>query len=554
MRRAGLAALLLLACEQPPVMHPPPARPPASAGPSAAGGHTPATRLLQTAATAALASGAGALTVVASEMLAEGDRLGAFVDPPAGECLLALARGAEGVDDIDLLSFNEEGNPLAVDEATDPSPALLLCPPHAGRVYVMARVMSGRGLVALGTQTTPLSAALRVGKAVNARGRPGASGREAEAWVGLDDKMASIRRGVGGQWRESRRVALPSEARAPGQLTEPLEAGRCLLIAATPSEETSEVDVQLLDSEGRALARATEIGRDRAVVACATTPTTIGVEVRPRIGAGVTAVVFARSVPGSEADIAARVERVDAFPTGTAESSLTRLGERLRAAGHNAPSSRARGEARAGQRSALTLTLPPGCARVDVAGGAPLAGLVAELWSEQGVALGHGEGSGAAALFACGPGGRARLEVEAQVRPGPFAVEVRSEGAEGALAGLPGGRLLARFNTGGDIVRAATLQNLRRLTLAPQSTGQADFRVPEGRCLEIGAAVGASASGLELRIFDASSREELAHGAAAGATATRVCATAATNVVAEVRIVAGQGDVVIAGRQVGTPP
>ncbi len=243
-----LGASLLLACDSPPLMRP---AVPAAAAPlavaSGAPGAAAAQKLLFTAATAATAAGAGALSVVAAELAAEGDRVGAFVEPPEGACLLALARGAEGVEDIDLLSFNDEGTPLAVDEATDPSPALLLCPPHPGRVYLMARVMSGRGLVAVGALPVPLAAALRVGKALNARGRPGASGREAESWPGLDEKSAALRRGVGGQWREARRAAVPAEARAPGHLTEPIEAGRCLLIQATPSDETSDIDAQIRD-------------------------------------------------------------------------------------------------------------------------------------------------------------------------------------------------------------------------------------------------------------------------------------------------------------------
>lgn len=549
-----LGASLLLACDSPPLMRP---AAPSAGAPLAVASGAPgaaAQKLLFTAATAATAAGAGALSVVAAELAAEGDRVGAFVEPPEGACLLAVARGAEGVDDVDLLSFNDEGTPLAVDEATDPSPALLLCPPHPGRVYLMARVMSGRGLVAVGALPVPLTAALRVGKALNARGRPGASGREAEAWPGLDEKSAALRRGVGGQWREVRRAAVPAEARAPGHLTEPIEAGRCLLIQATPSDETSDIDAQILDAEGRSLARASEVGRDRAAIVCASTPTSVSVELRPRIGAGVAAVVLSRSVAGSEADISARIERVDAFPVGTADEALARLGARLKAAGYGAPAGRAQGAARANQKSTAAVTLPPGCARVDVVGGAPLAGLVAELWSEQGQLWGRGEGGGAAPLFACGPGGRARLEVEAQLRPGPFSVEVRSEGADAALAGLAGGRLLSRLNASGDIVRAAALQGAQRVQLTPQAAGQAHFRVPEGRCLEVGAALGPGGAGVELRLLDGTSRDELAQGAAAWATAARVCVVNATDLSAEVRLSSGKAEAIVAGRLVGSPP
>jgi hypothetical protein len=550
----GLGLLGALAgCEAPPKMRPSVPRlpePAASEAPRSAEA-SPGYRLLAGVGAVAAAEGAGEMTVLADDFLAEGDRLGAFVEPPEGACLLAFARGSEGVDDLDLLAFNDEGSPLAVDEAQDATPALLLCPPHGGRVYLMVRGMTGRGRVALGAQPVPLGAALRVGKALNARGRPGASGREAEVWPGLDEKVAAARRAVGGKWRELRRVALPAEARAPGRLTEHLDAGGCLLWLVTPSEETSEVDGQLLDGEGRAVGRASELGRDRLGIVCSEQPTSTGIELRPRIGAGVLAVVVARSVPGSEPDIEARVERLDLAPTGAPDATLAPLGRKLQAAGYGAASQRLSGAARSGQRTAVLLKLAPGCMRLDLGGGAPLAGLSASLWSEQGALLGQAEGGASLTLFACGGGGPARLEVEASQRPGPFVLELRGEPAPAGLHDLAGGRLLARFNAGGEVVRASMLAGIHRAPLTATTTARTTFLAANGRCIEVGAAIDGGA-GVELRLLDATTQEELAHGAGTHATAARTCASGEPRTIqAEVRLAAGQGNTLMAMHPLG---
>src|SRR5206468_3469365 len=80
--------------------------------------------------------GAGPARIVASGPIGEGERLGAFVDVPADQCLLGYARGSSSIDDIDVVVFAEEGNPIATDEGPDSHPAVVMCPPHPERVYL----------------------------------------------------------------------------------------------------------------------------------------------------------------------------------------------------------------------------------------------------------------------------------------------------------------------------------------------------------------------------------------------------------------------------------
>jgi hypothetical protein len=538
--------------------HPPPAPPAAALATEARVVDRPeldARRwLLQRDAALAIAEGAGTLGVLAADVAAEGDRVGAFVELPQGGCLLAFARGSDGVDDVDMLAFSDEGTPIGADEASDPHPALLLCPPLPSRAYIVARVAAGRGLVALGAQPVPFEAAARVARALNAKGRPADGSRENEVWPGLEAKAEGLRRDAGGRWEELRRVAVPIDARAPARVTATLDAGRCMSALIAPSDDTSEIDVQVSDGEGRIIGRGTEVGRDRVAIICSALGTQLTFELRPRVAAGVVAVVLARTIAGTEAEISARFDRVDAFPRLELPAARARLGERLKAAGYSAPTAQATGGALAGRRASIGLVLPRGCSRLDVIGGLPTAGLVADAWSPDGALLGRGEGGAGVALFACGDGGKARVDVEATGRPGPFAIEVRPEAAAApqlVSAGLAGARLLARLNANGEPLGAGALTLLRPLPLDAATMRSVDLRVPERRCLEVLAAVGSQGSGVDLRLLDGPGGDEISLSRAASSTMTRVCAgTTPRAVVAELRLAAGRADVLLGARLV----
>lgn len=510
--------------------------------------------LLQREASIAIAEGAGPLTVIAADMVAEGDRVGAFTPLPEDGCLLAYARGSEGVDDLDLLAFAEDGTPIGSDEATDPRPAILLCAPQVARGYVVARVAQGRGLVAVGVHLVPPETAFRVGRALNARGRPGEPPKEAEVWPGLDAKATLLRRELGGRWEELRRVAIPVEARTPGRITLPIDPGRCLAFLVTPSEETSELDVQLEGDGGRVFARANELGRDRTALVCASVPTSVTVEVRPRIGSGLAAIVVARAVAGSEPDLAGRPERIDAFPTRDLANVRSALGAKLSAAGYGAPVARADGNALVGRRASVELAMKDaGCARVDVVAGTPLAGVLADAWSETGALVGRAEGGAAVTLFTCGPAGKLRVDVEALARPGPFAVEARAEKTDPRLArgGLAGARLLARLAAGGDVARADTLTVLDPVKLSATHTKSLELTLPAGRCVDVAIALGDGASGVDLRLVDVASQSELALSRAAAATVARACAEGGPKLVRlEARVAVGAGEALVATRVV----
>jgi len=90
--------------------------------------------------------------VIAVEAGVAGDRTAALLEVPADSCAVVIARATGSVEDLDLLAYGEDGAVLGTDEGPDKTPALLICPPHPGRIYVAARIASGHGLVALGAE------------------------------------------------------------------------------------------------------------------------------------------------------------------------------------------------------------------------------------------------------------------------------------------------------------------------------------------------------------------------------------------------------------------
>jgi hypothetical protein len=516
-----------------------------------------AQRFLARDAAIAVKEGAGPLSVVAADVGSDGDRVGSFVRTPKEGCLLAYARGSDGVDDLDLFAYSDDGTPLVVDEAPDPNPAVLLCSPQPVRAYLAARVVAGRGIVAVGAHVVPTEAVPRVVEALRVRGGPTEAG-QAEIWPGLDAKVAEARRDWGGSWEETRRVALPLDPRAPTGISTSVEAGRCVSFFVTPAEEVNQVDLSLLDGEGRLVGRALERGRDRAAVVCSSVQTTLTAELRPHAGAGMAAIVIARARAGTEADLIGVAERLDAFPSRELGVARTALTQRLAAAGYGAASAQAAGRAEAGRKTSISVPVTKGCSRVDVVAGSPLAGVSVDAWDENGLLLAREEGGHGVTFFVCGDAGKVRVDAEATSRPGPFAIEVHVEKRPPAAlvaGGLAGGRLLGRLHARGEIIPAERLTEVHTGRLSDEKLESIELAIPAKRCADIAVGLGRGVSGVDLRILDAGSGDELGMGRGVVSAAARACSETTNRPVRiELRTSAGSGEFLRAIRWSPLPP
>jgi hypothetical protein len=461
---------------------------------------------------------------------------------------------------VDLFAYGEDGSVLGTDEAPDKTPTLVICPPHPSRIFVVARVASGHGLVALGAQRVRPEDASKVGKASGARNVPGEAERQLLTWSGLDERIARHRRLIGGTWQDLRRVAVPVDPRIVTNVSASIDAERCLDVLVVPAQEVSHLDVALLDLEGRIVGRAAASGRERAIIVCSPVQAAVTVEIRPQAGRGVVAVVLSRSLAGSEADIDAQVLRFELAPAVELAVLQRQLRHRLEAVGYGAAKIVGRGSLEIGRRSSVNLELPAGCSRLDVLGGAPVRGVEAWLWHEDGSLLARERGGGQTTVFCCGPTRKARLDVEALARPGRFLVELRreTETAE-ALSKEPlaASRLLSRMVSRGIVQSARQVGAVRRAELSPLRVESFDVLVPIGRCIDVTLALGGGASGAEVRLIDRANGQEVMLARGTYSTSARACALdrpTSLQVRVELRADSGESAALVATRMLSPKP
>jgi hypothetical protein len=501
--------------------------------------------------------GAGPMSLVASGETVEPERLGGFVLVPGGKCLLAFARGSSTIDDLDVAAFTDEGSPLASDDAPDAHPSILMCPPHPDRVYLTAVTAHGEGLVALAAQLVPVERAADVGRALGARGSRFASPRGADAWLGLDDHVRAHREGLGGKWEEFRRIAVAVDARVPAHVSFPLEADGCTDALVVPDEDVAVLEVEAVDDAGRVLARARGGARDRSLTVCSALPFGGSLVIRPHIGQGLAAIVLARAREEVIGDLSVRPDVAWASASVSLEAAKTARNTELAKSGYKAPESTQTGTLAIGRLLAVPLDFgaqKEACSRVDVVAGSPLALLHATVWDEKGALVTGGEGATSVTLFACSRG-KARLELEARGRPGPYASLVRPERWTDPVFlqhPLAASRMLGRVAVGPSVLLEGTPLSARAVVLDAAHALDWDESVPPGKCLRVAAGAEGEGTGLEGRLIELATGDEIDRSHAGNAIGVRACATPATPraVRVEMRVTAGKLDVVI-GERVG---
>jgi hypothetical protein len=300
------------------------------------------------------------------------------------------------------------------------------------------------------------------------------------------------------------------------------------------------------------LLRAPSIGRDRNAIVCSAVQTPLSIELRPHAGQGLCAIVLARSAAGAEREIAGPLYVYRVAPTGELAIERAQRGKPLKVLGYSEPTSVGTGTADVGRRLSFPLNLPEGCARLDVIGGRPLAGLTADVWDAANNLVASGLSGDGPTLFACGKAGRGRIDVEALSRPGPFAIEMRRERAP--IAGLiahplAAGRVLAALNAKSDPVTAGVASESKTLALEPTSFKTFDLQLADGRCGDVVAAVDAGGSGLDMRLVDNQSGEEFSLSRGRLVAEAHVCAAGRPRALrGELRLAAGKADALVVMR------
>ena len=158
------------------------------------------------------------------------------------------------------------------------------------------------------------------------------------------------------------------------------------------------------------MARGRERGRDRTLLLCASVTTELSLAVRPHSAQGLVAIVTSRSAPGAEVELSQPTMLEDLTPMRELDAARAAQEHALVGHGYAAAKTLGTGSAKVGERITLPVELPKGCARLDIVGGKPLAGIIAELWDDKGAMLAESTGGKGGALFPCGAGGPARVD------------------------------------------------------------------------------------------------------------------------------------------------
>lgn len=558
MRRSLLAACALaIACAAPP---PRAARAPQRTPFGAVAGRPDGTRWLGADAARAKLAGASDSVVLTVESGAAGDRVNALLAVPEHDCVLLIARGSATIEDLDLFAYGDDGTVLGSDEAPDKTPSMLVCPPHPPHLYIAARVAAGHGLVAIGAQRVSQANAARVGRAVGTRGLPGASDENIEMWPALEERLAEHRRRIGARWEDVRRVAVPLDPRQATRVSALVEDNRCLDFLVLPDDEVSHLDVSVLDERGREAGRAAGAGRDRSLIVCSPTRAPVTLEIRPHVGRGLAAVVISRTLAGAARDVEAEALRFDLTPTDDLDVARAKFAARMETLGYARGKSLAEGALVVGQRHSVDVELPAGCARIDLIGAAPMQGVEAWLWSAQGDLIAHDRRGGSATLFACSPGGPARVDAEALLRAGRYALEIRPEPDTAALLTqhpLAAGRLLGKMTDRGVIKRPDQVGAPELLSLDSARLERREILVPVDRCVDMTVAFGPGARGAELRLVDVTTDEELDRAEGSDTASARACAFErgrTLHVRAEIRTGVGSTEALSATRMLAPRP
>lgn len=507
-----------------------PAKTPAPAGPVApkvVAGAPDLKRLVGDTAQRASTLGAGPLAIVASGMVAEGERLGAFVEVPDDACLLAYARGAASLEDLDLHAFTDDGSPIAIDEGPDPKPTILVCPPHPKRFYVALQVAQGRGLAVVVAQTVPKARAKPIAVALGARGSLGTVKRP-ESWPGMEDSLREHRRTIGGEWEDQKRVTLPVDTEAVATTTVSVGTRECVDLLLLPDDDVGLVDAELVDDEGRQVVRARGAGDARSLIACSDEAFVGALRLRSHVGQGQVAVLVSRTSIDYAKDAKSKPELAfHGVGLPLADAEKARETELLRV-GYAAPLATKRGALAASKLTSLSIDLPAdGCSRLDLVAGAPVRRASIEVWSSSLRLLGAGDGVSGAVAFACAKG-KVRVDLETRGAGGAYALGVRKvtwTGPELSALPLAGSRMLSRAARGPHEVFEGSPVAIRSLGLSSTSLTAFEEDVAPGACLHAYLGAEGAGQGIELRAFDAKTSTEIDRGHGETSAAVYACAT-----------------------------
>jgi hypothetical protein len=195
----------------------------------------------------------------------------------AGRCYVTLARGGQGVEDLDLFLFDDEGVEVARDLSRGAEASIEHCAAETATYVAEVRAYRGSGAVGLasfagarGTEAAPDSR--EVGEAI------GVGPERDDPEVELAVSVASL---VEQGFDEPLLIARSAVINPGEVLTHDVVIGPgCGLVVAAGSDEAMDLDLYLADPNGREIDVDTDTRSHAAVRACAATASVLRVAVK----------------------------------------------------------------------------------------------------------------------------------------------------------------------------------------------------------------------------------------------------------------------------------
>ena len=187
----------------------------------------------------------------------------------AGRCHVVVARGGEGVEDVDLYLYDARGAEVARDLGADAAPRIEHCAREDGEATLEVRAFAGGGAVGVMALSGPLE--------VQAEAEAPPELEELEPLEALEATLAELAsRGLG-----EPRFLVEDAAIQPGEVRqhEVVLGPGCALIAGAGGPGELDLDLYLSDAEG-VVDRDTRVHRSARVAACVEGPSTLRLTVK----------------------------------------------------------------------------------------------------------------------------------------------------------------------------------------------------------------------------------------------------------------------------------
>jgi hypothetical protein len=468
--------------------------------------------------TEAFADGA---QVLMSEAVAPGDRLTARAQVPGTNCVLLPGRTSPGLHDVDLLLFAEDGTELLADELPDARPTLLLCPPRPSNVYVVARAVSGRGMLAVGTELIPLAQANSVRSRLGLDG----TGRRSSPRTDLDamESFVAHQRTLAVPLELTKIRQLPVDSAHPTVVGLTVPSGRCLDLLAIPDADIFGVDVELVDEDGETVGRMGLSGPERFSLVCAHTLTTVNLLIRPQVGRG----MLNLFVSQLDAHHAPRVgsHRIEVGGTVELDREVEERSATLLNRGYLRTGTPLSYDLATGQVVALQFSPLGTCRHFEFFAETPARGIKSRYFSKTGELLAESSGHDHSTLTLC-PGAEGRLEGALTGRGGRLMImqwQIPSLLAPSLPSGPAFSQMVGVFESLGLDEPLRSALQAERVTLARSTQWRRSYQVKAGTCISAICTVDQMRLGVRVTLRRSEAASEMSSVQQSRISSSRLC-------------------------------